>query len=61
MIEVHNLHVWTIKANKFSLACHLVSSDPNYALAEATKICNEKYGITHTTIQVEGNKECEGC
>lgn len=60
MTGIHNLHVWTLKANKLSLACHLVSNDPNFALAEATSLCNAKYGITHTTIQVENNKECEG-
>lgn len=51
--EVHDLHVWSLSVGKLSLSVHLTSEDPSKALFEATQLCKTKYGILHTTIQVE--------
>ena len=51
--EVHDLHVWALSSNKFSMTCHLVSDNPQKSLKAATKLIREVYGIDHTTIQVE--------
>ena len=51
--EVHDLHVWSLSIGKPSMSCHLTSNDPHTALQKATQICKNKYGITHTTIQIE--------
>ena len=52
--EVHDLHVWSISSGKYSLSCHIVSSQPLKSLNAATYLCQKSYKIFHTTIQVEG-------
>lgn len=53
VLEVHDLHVWSLSIGKPSMSCHLTSHHPAVALERATVLCLEKYGISHTTIQVE--------
>lgn len=55
--EVHDFHVWSISVGKLSLTCHIQSDRPVEALNDVTRICRDKYGITHTTVQVEGHTE----
>lgn len=38
---------------KYSLTCHIVSTDPEKSLVAATQICQETFEIKHVTIQVE--------
>jgi len=52
--EVHDLHVWSISSGKFSLSCHIISSQPLKSLNAVTDLCRRKYKLYHTTIQVEG-------
>lgn len=59
VIEMHDLHVWSLSAGKTSMSCHLQSGFPGLALAKATKLCKQKYNISHTTIQVEPTED--GC
>ena len=51
--EVHDLHIWTVSSGRLALSVHLVSDEAERALAAAHRFLNEKYGIQHTTIQVE--------
>jgi zinc transporter 2 len=51
--EVHDLHVWSLSVGKLSLSVHLTSENPSHSLKLATGLCKDKYGILHTTIQVE--------
>jgi cobalt-zinc-cadmium efflux system protein len=60
--EVHDLHVWTIASGMNALSGHIVV--PDQILSEADKAVQainrmllEKYGITHTTLQVEPEKK----
>lgn len=53
VVEMHDLHVWSLSAGKTSMSCHLQSGFPGVALVKATKLCKQKYHISHTTIQVE--------
>lgn len=55
VIEVHDLHVWSLSLGKLSLSCHLSSDCPQVALKKARKLIKQKYKITHSTIQVEEN------
>lgn len=55
--EVHDLHLWAISVNKFSLSVHLISDTPMKSLSIATDICRRKYNLFHTTIQMEGSEE----
>ena len=64
VIEVHDIHVWSLSIGKISMSCHLTTSEPQNSLIEARELIKKKYNITHTTIQVEINKEnkkiCKG-
>ena len=64
VIEVHDIHVWSLSIGKLSMSCHLTTSEPQNSLVLARDLIKKKYNITHTTIQVELNKEnkkkCKG-
>ena len=64
VIEVHDIHVWSLSIGKLSMSCHLTTSEPQNTLILARDLIKKKYNITHTTIQVELNKEkkkkCKG-
>lgn len=53
VVEIHDLHVWSLSIGKLSLSCHLTSTHPQISLKKAMKLIKEKYKITHSTIQVE--------
>ena len=54
VIDVHDLHVWTITQGKVSMSVHIKSIKPLKTLSAVTDMCRRKYQIFHTTIQVEG-------
>ena len=64
VIEVHDIHVWSLSIGKISMSCHLTTNEPQKSLILARDLIKKKYGITHSTIQVELNKEnkkkCKG-
>ena len=53
VIEVHDIHVWSLSIGKISMSCHLTTSEPQNSLIKARELIKQKYNITHTTIQVE--------
>ncbi len=66
VLAVHDLHVWTITSGMVALSCHVVAKDPSHAGALLTSVgatLEERFGIGHTTIQVEpeGFEESETC
>lgn len=68
--RVHDLHIWTITSGMPVLSAHIglasCCSDTNHwqnCLKEAQKLLRDRFGIKHTTLQVEpcdapGSKEC---
>lgn len=59
--EVHDLHIWTITSGVPVLSAHLYLSSCcsetihwQECLAEAQKLLKDRFGIEHTTLQVEG-------
>ena len=53
---VHDLHVWTLTSGLDALACHVVIDDMAQAratLVAVNGIVATRFGLTHTTIQVE--------
>ena len=55
VLDVHDLHIWSITAGNVVLTAHVVVSDVeacNDILKDVEEIA-KKYGIEHTTIQVE--------
>ena len=57
VMDVHDLHVWALTNGKISLTAHIVifeSSNNEQALLQmATEILENKFNITHSTIQIE--------
>jgi cobalt-zinc-cadmium efflux system protein len=54
--SVHDLHVWSITSGTTAMSCHLVlrpEENAGSALAASNRLMREKYGIEHTTIQIE--------
>jgi cobalt-zinc-cadmium efflux system protein len=60
VFDVHDVHVWALTSGKISLTAHLVIDQSvenlQSLLKSASKILEEKFNITHTTIQIETDK-----
>jgi len=62
VVDVHDLHVWTISTGMDALSGHVVVrdqmlSESNKLLSEINTVLAERYNITHTTIQMEHERE----
>jgi cobalt-zinc-cadmium efflux system protein len=58
VIDVHDLHVWTISTGMDALSDHIVVrdqmlSESNKILSEINRVLAMRYKIIHTTIQLE--------
>jgi cobalt-zinc-cadmium efflux system protein len=56
VIDVHDLHVWTITSGLDAMSGHLVIGDgidEQRVLGAARTYLHESFGIDHTTIQIE--------
>jgi cobalt-zinc-cadmium efflux system protein len=60
IVDVHDLHVWTLTSNLFSMTVHVKVKQEylektNEILSKINHVVKEKFGITHCTVQVEGD------
>jgi len=56
VLDVHDLHVWTITSGLDSLSAHLLIEpglDEQRILQEAVRLIENRFGIAHCTIQIE--------
>lgn len=72
VIEVHDLHLWTLTSGMNVATAHLVTAvaatddpvdrqtDTNQILSAAAAVMRDRFGIDHATLQVEpaGSKAC---
>lgn len=62
--EVHDLHIWAMSTTENALTAHLVIpneiNDDNF-LGKVCKQLHDKYGIEHSTIQIEKNAQSASC
>lgn len=68
VINVHDLHVWSLGSQSHALACHVTIADipPSESaciLVNLKHVLHDHYNIHHSTIQFEhqGCEELEGC
>jgi len=68
VVDVHDLHVWSLGSNSRALACHITIADipPSESACIRLRInhvLKDHFGIGHSTIQFEheGCGELEGC
>jgi len=57
--ELHDFHIWSISVGKMALTAHIKSDKPMKTLNMVTDMCRRKYGIFHTTIQMEGHTQTQ--
>jgi cobalt-zinc-cadmium efflux system protein len=63
VIDVHDLHVWTLTSEMEVVTAHLVvvaGTETHGVLDRARDLLAEQYGITHATLQVEPDDH-RGC
>jgi cobalt-zinc-cadmium efflux system protein len=56
VIDVHDLHVWTLTSDMDAASAHLMTeeaTDPHPVLDAARDLLAEEYGVEHVTFQVE--------
>jgi cobalt-zinc-cadmium efflux system protein len=61
--NVHDLHVWTITSGFVALSAHVTcpgSRNHDALLLAARTMLADRFGIRHTTIQVDRDESCEG-
>ena len=64
VIEIHDLHIWAMSTTENALTVHLVMPDSNqgdYFLKEICGKLQEKFGIEHSTIQIERDVQAANC
>jgi len=68
VVNVHDLHVWSLGSQSSALACHVTIADipPSESaciLVKLNHVLREHFHISHTTVQFEhvGCEELEGC
>lgn len=63
VIDVHDLHIWSLSSNTHALSCHALIDDlpPSASeeiLQQINQVLEERFNIRHTTIQFE-HVRCE--
>ena len=56
MVEVHDLHIWEVTSGFPALAAHVVvapDDDCHGRRRELQDLLRERFGIRHTTLQVD--------
>jgi cobalt-zinc-cadmium efflux system protein len=62
--EVHDLHIWAMSTTEIALTAHLVIPDEKKEDYFLKKICGDlhsKFGIEHSTIQIEKSAQSANC
>jgi cobalt-zinc-cadmium efflux system protein len=63
VMNVHDLHVWTITSGFVAMSAHVTCpGDHNHEalLHSARTMLAQRFGIRHTTIQIDREPSCEG-
>ncbi|HLE99924.1 MAG TPA: cation diffusion facilitator family transporter, partial [Gaiellaceae bacterium] len=56
VVEVHDLHIWTITSGFFALSAHVLvgrGEDCHARRRELERVLADEFGIEHTTLQVD--------
>jgi cobalt-zinc-cadmium efflux system protein len=56
VVEVHDLHVWTVTSGFPALAAHVLvdpNADCHGVRRDLERMLREQFGLTHTTLQVD--------
>jgi len=56
VVQIHDLHIWALSTTEAALTVHLVTTDetfPTDKLRELQQHLHDRFGIAHSTVQVE--------
>ncbi|TCM99646.1 cobalt-zinc-cadmium efflux system protein [Paenibacillus sp. BK033] len=56
VLDVHDMHLWAVSTDHYSLTAHVLAdshTQPYCITLALTELLKEKYGIVHSTIQIE--------
>jgi cobalt-zinc-cadmium efflux system protein len=58
VLDVHDLHVWSLGSSMHALSCHVVISDVQLSasdqiLRSINEVLHDRFGIHHSTLQME--------
>jgi len=56
--EVDDLHIWSVTLGKPALSAHVKANEMHHTLLTAQEILRKRFGIVHSTIQVNCDQEC---
>ncbi len=62
--EIHDLHIWAMSTTETALTVHLVIPEEIKNDKFLSKVCGQlhhKFGIVHSTIQIEKNAQSASC
>jgi cobalt-zinc-cadmium efflux system protein len=62
--DVHDLHIWGLSTTEVALTAHLVLADGNHVDEKLSRIddaLHRRFGIEHSTIQIESNSSAAHC
>jgi cobalt-zinc-cadmium efflux system protein len=61
--RIHDLHIWAMSTTESALTVHLVMPDggDDHFLHELTEGLEDRFGIGHTTVQIERQDAGDGC
>jgi cobalt-zinc-cadmium efflux system protein len=64
IVEVHDLHIWAMSTTENALTAHFVmttgSCEPRF-LGDVCKVLHDRFGIEHSTLQVEAPEAPDPC
>jgi cobalt-zinc-cadmium efflux system protein len=61
---VHDLHIWGMSTTHVAVTAHLVrpgAGDDDAMLAQAARVLHDRFGIEHSTLQLERSEEAANC
>jgi cobalt-zinc-cadmium efflux system protein len=64
VVDVHDLHVWTITSGFVSLSAHLRARpgvDADELLRRAHDVVSSRFKVLHSTFQIEAEEDGKGC
>ncbi len=62
--DVHDLHIWAMSTTETALTAHLVKpnlNDDDAFLAAVAQELHDRFGIEHTTLQLERDRDAARC
>lgn len=64
VLDIHDIHVWTLGSEIYALSCHVVVEDAMVSessriMSDLKKMLERDFGIVHSTLEFETERCCE--